>query len=119
MAKGGNAVENPIIGRARNHFRALARVIEVPEWGDDEQALAVHVSPVTMNEKKMLAKKAENDEFGTVIDTIIMKSADEAGDPLFSKEDKHALMHGVDPDVVLRVFNEIMHTPTLEEAAGN
>ena len=111
--------ENPILGRAREHFIALARVIEVPEWGGDGEPLAIHVMPGSLNEKKMLAKKAQQDEFATVVDTVIMKAFDEGGDPLFTKEDKHGLMHAVDPDVVLRVFNEIMRVQTVEDAEGN
>ena len=48
-----------------------------------------------------------------------MKARDAEGKPLFTLEDKRALLHGVDWAVVTRVVGEIVAAPSVEDAVKN
>jgi hypothetical protein len=94
------------INRVRAHFDALApKVITVPEWGN----LQIHATPVTVSEQKRIyGGKTDVDPYEIVVETIIIKSKNEKGEPLFTIADRPALMNRADPAVLARVAGEIL-----------
>lgn len=111
---------NPILERAREHFKGLeTREIEVPEWGDSEtEPLMIHATPVTLHERRRLTALNKGDDFGQMVDLVIMKACDPEGNQLFSKMDKQALLREVDGEVIGRVAAEILGADPADADAG-
>ena len=113
---------NPIIDRARLHFRAdERRRIEVPEWGESpESPLVLFARPVTLADKKKLYNRL-NDGGAQEMQAhiLVMMAQTEDGKPAFTLEDKHALMNAVSPAVVERLAEQILKTVRLEDAEKN
>lgn len=112
---------NPIIDRARAHYTAHGtQNIEVPEWGEKDKPLIVYWTPITLAERqKIMARMRENQTYDAMSYAIILKALDAKGEPLFTLDDKHALMHSVDGAVVDRLVSAIMASPTVEEMEKN
>ena len=72
------------------------RVIDVPEWGEDDTPLSVYVGAITAGDIDKLQRKHKNFlndmTIAAMVDLIIMKAEDQAGERLFSLEDKPVLM---------------------------
>ncbi|BFD46371.1 MAG: hypothetical protein DMENIID0002_10170 [Rickettsia endosymbiont of Sergentomyia squamirostris] len=109
-----------IIDRIKAHFDAKEiKVIEVIEWGDDENPLYIHCSPLTLAQKNRLYKMAKEDDLGLMLEALIMKAKDIEGNCLFSRADKPNLMRNCDPDVLIRVATSIMESSDIEVAEKN
>jgi hypothetical protein len=106
------------IDRATAHFSLYkTRTIEVAEWGaDDGSPLLIYVPPITLAQKQRISNYT--DIMG-VMEALILLAKDEAGKPLFTIADKHALMHRTDPDVLARVVREMTRPRTVEEQEKN
>ena len=108
------------IDNAKAHFRDQGqRRIEVPEWGDERGPLVVYAEPLTLAERRRLFQRNKGDDVGLSVDLLIVKARDADGKPLFSLDDKQALLNGVDPAVVARVAADIIAAPSLEDAEKN
>jgi len=99
-----------IIDKATAHYAKQERlIIHVPEWGDDDNPLDIHVLPMTMAEvnmmQKIASKKATNIEQAANI--IIVKSKDKDGKRLFSITDRDKLLQEADYKVVSRIAEKI------------
>ena len=99
-----------VINRATAHYAKQERlIIHVPEWGDDKEALEIHVFPMTMAEVNMMgkiaSKKASNIEQAANI--IVVKAKDKDGKRLFSVSDRDKLMQEADYRVVSRIAEKI------------
>ena len=112
---------NPIIDRARAHFSAQgANSIDVPEWGDESGPLSVFWTPITCAERqKITARYKDGQSQEALVYALILKAKDAKGDLLFTLEDKHALMNGVDVSIVDRIANAILTVLTVEDAEKN
>ncbi|WP_342278606.1 MULTISPECIES: hypothetical protein [unclassified Candidatus Tisiphia] len=109
-----------IIDRIKAHFDAKEiKVIEVAEWGDDENPLYIHCSPLTLAQKNRLYKMAKEDDLGLMVEALIMKAKDTEGNCLFSRADKPNLMRNCDPDVLIRVATSIMESNDTEVTEKN
>ncbi|WP_375332830.1 MULTISPECIES: hypothetical protein [unclassified Candidatus Tisiphia] len=109
-----------IIDRIKAHFDAKEiKVIEVTEWGDAENPLYIHCSPLTLAQKNRLYKMAKEDDLGLMVEALIMKAKDTEGNCLFSRADKPNLMRNCDPDVLIRVATSIMESSDTEVAEKN
>jgi hypothetical protein len=109
-----------VIDKAKAHFSTRAvKVIEVPEWGDDNAPLLVYASPMTLAEKRKLFSGSKETDIFVLVDLLIMKAKDQKGDPIFTLEHKRDLTTGVDPDVIARVANEILQSVTIEDHLKN
>jgi hypothetical protein len=107
-----------IIDRAKSHFESLGvQSIEVEEWQDEKgQPTIIYWQPITLAEKKKLFNKTENlNDAGLLADVVVMKALDKNGDKLFSLEDKLALNHKVDSDVLSRIAVAMVQTPSAED----
>lgn len=104
------------------HFQGkVAGVLKhhhVEAWGLD-----VYFRPTTTlkQEARIVELSQQNKTVEALVETIIIKALDEAGNPLFTQYDKAALMNEADPTVVLalaRVLNN-NELPTVDEAEKN
>jgi hypothetical protein len=91
-----------------NHCDARL-IIAVPEWGDGDTVLEIHVFPMTMAEvnmmQKIASKKASNIEKAANI--IVVKAKDKDGKRLFTITDRDKLMQHADYRVVSRIAERI------------
>jgi len=99
-----------ITNRIIEHYNSLAKlVIHVPEWGENDQPLEVHVSPVTMAEmgtiQRLTKKNATNFDYAVTL--LFLKAKDQNGNRLFKVEDKDTLLNQADYRVVFRVAEKI------------
>jgi len=101
---GGGAIE-----RAVAHFSAQeVRIIEVPEWGDDNGPLLIYVEPFTLREQGRLHKSSNDGDATVLAEVLIMKCMDAEGNKMFDLGDKRALQTKVDAGVLARVATDIM-----------
>ena len=107
-----------LIDSAKSHFESLGvQHIEVEEWKDESgNPSVIYWNPITLSEKNKLFRKSENlSDVSILADILIMKSLDKDGNKLFTLEDKIALMHKVDPDVLSKVATAMVQVITPEE----
>ena len=112
---------NPIIERARLHFRAEERRrIEVPEWGEADVPLVLHVKPVTLADKKLLHNRYKDGGLHEMyVHALILKAETAEGKAAFTLDDKWALMQSVAPRVVERIASQILDAASPEDAEKN
>ena len=111
-----------VIDRAKSHFESLGtQSMEVPEWKDDDgNPTVIYWNPITLAEKKRLFQKSDNlNDVGILADIILMKAIDKDGKKLFTLEDKIALMHKVDSDVLAKVATKIIQNISPDEVKKN
>lgn len=113
-----------VIDRATSHYAQQEKlVIAVPEWGEDDKPLEIHVFAMTMAEvnmmQKVASKKASNIEQAANI--IVVKAKDKDGKRLFSLADRDKLMQHSDYRVVSRIAERIEEHffGDIEEHKGN
>ena len=111
-----------VIDRAKSHFESLGtQSMEVPEWKDDDgNPTVIYWNPITLAEKKRLFQKSDNlNDVGILADIVLMKALDKNEKKMFLLEDKIALMHKVDSDVLAKVATQIIQTITPDEVKKN
>lgn len=99
-----------VIDRATAHYASQEKlIIAVPEWGESDVPLEIHVFPMTMAEvnmmQKIASKKASNIEQAANI--IVVKAKDKDGKRLFTITDRDKLMQHADYRVVSRIAERI------------
>ena len=107
-----------VIDRAKNHFENLGvQSIEVEEWSDENNnPTIIYWDPITLAEKKKLFQKSDNlNDVAILADIVVMKAKDKDCKKMFSLEDKLALMHKVDSDVLSKVAVAMVQTPQPDE----
>lgn len=106
---------NPVLERAQRHFQGQeTKVIEVPEWGEPDKPLVIYAPPLTLRDKRIVAKIAELD-VGAMADLLIEKARDKDGNRIFSKMDKMQIIDQVDPDIVSRIVGDMMRSDSVED----
>lgn len=109
------AIEN-----AKKHFAEQdVKIIEVPEWGDEDQPLKIYSKPLTLAETSKLYKMSKEDDLTMMAYVLIYKALDENGDKLFSLEDKHALLNQVDREILVDIAQKIMGQEPIEDVKKN
>ena len=111
-----------LIDRAKSHFESLGiQSIEIAEWKDEAgNPSVIYWNPITLSEKNMLFKKSDNlIDVGILADIIVMKAIDKDGNKLFTLEDKLALMHKTDSDVLSRIATAMVQVITPDEVKKN
>lgn len=98
-----------LIDKVENHFESvlaggLQGPIHVPEWDED-----VYFKPASTmaEEAKVIELTQNNKSTEALVVTLIQKSCDKEGKPLFSQADKMKLMRMADPKVILRLITEM------------
>lgn len=99
------------------------RVIEVPEWGEDDAPLIIYAGPITAGDINKIQRKHKNFlndmSIDGMVDMIIMKSEDADGKRLFTLEDKVYLMAeqvSVIAEIAGKMFGD---NDSIEEAEKN
>ena len=111
-----------VIDIAKSHFENIGiQSMEVPEWTDEDgKAVVIFWNPITLSEKNKLLRKSDTlNDVAILADIMIMKALDKDGNKVFKLEDKIALMHKVDSDVLSRVATEMVKAITPEEVKKN
>ena len=111
-----------IIDRAKTHFESLGvQSIEVPEWKDEDgKPTVIYWNPITLSEKNKLFKKSDNmSDVSILADIVLMKALDKNGNKVFTLEDKLALMHKVDSDVLSKISSAMVQAINPEEVKKN
>lgn len=111
-----------IIDRAKSHFESLGiQSIEVPEWKDEDgKPTVIYWNPITLSEKNKLFRKSDNmSDVSILADIVIMKALDKDGNKIFTLEDKLALMHKVDSDVLSHLATAMVQAINPEEVKKN
>ena len=108
------------IDNAKKHFEEQdVKVIEVPEWGEDNQPLKIYSKPLTLAETSKLYKMSKEDDLTMMAYVLIYKALNSDGDKLFDLADKNALLNNVDREVLMRIEQEIMGQEPIEETKKN
>lgn len=102
-----------ILDRARAHYAALPRRdIKIPEWGEPGKPAVITWSALTVRDQERIYAADDHGRAptsGTVrLRTMIYKSCDAAGRPLFDGMDEHSLRHEVDGNIVGRIAEAIL-----------
>ena len=108
------------IERAKSHFAEQdVKVIEVAEWGEENKPLKIYAKPLTLAETSKLYKMSKNDDLTMMAYVIIYKALNSDGEKLFGLDDKNALLHNVDQEVLVNVATQIMGQEPIEETKKN
>ena len=106
------------IDKAKDHFNSIeVKVIEIPEWSDENEVFKIYAKPLTLGEMSKLQKYAKNDDVALMAYCLIHKCLDADGNKMFDLSDKHDLMHNVDQTIVTRIATEIMSVKSVEVQA--
>jgi len=109
-----------VIDNAKKHFAEQdVKVIEVPEWGEDDKPLRIFSKPLTLAETSKLYKMSKEDDLTMMAYVLIYKALDANGDKLFDLGDKNALLNSVDREILVGVATQIMGQETIEETKKN
>jgi hypothetical protein len=97
-------------------------VVEVPEWGEEDNPLRLYFSPITARDMEKIQRKHPNFltsvSLGAMVEVLILKCEDEKGDPAFTLEDKPILM-GETIGVISKVFGAVFGGKTEEDHEKN
>jgi hypothetical protein len=97
-------------------------VVEVPEWGEEENPLRLYFTQTTARDMEKIQRKhpnfLTNITMNAMVDVLIMKCEDEKGDPAFTLEDKPILM-GEPIGVISKAFATVFSGKTEEEHEKN
>ena len=108
------------IDNAKKHFAEQdVKVIEVPEWGDENQSLKIYSKPLTLAETSKLYKMSKEDDLTMMAYVLIYKALDENGDKLFDLGDKNALLNQVDREILVDIAQKIMGQEPIENVKKN
>lgn len=107
------------IERAVAHYKGLERGrIEVPEWGDEDAPFVIYWKPLTLKHRQKIYGGRDGRP-DVAVYAIIQMAEDQAGEKLFTLEDKEKLVRFTDSQVVARIADAIMFQRTVEQARGN
>jgi len=111
-----------VLENAKKHFstqfNTQLKKITVPEWQTDIYYRQTHTFAT---ESKIIELQQAGKTVEALVESIIAKSLDPEGKPMFNKFDKFTLMNEVDPKVLLRIAAVLNSTEesTLEEIKKN
>lgn len=113
-----------LIDRAKAHFEKLGtQSISIEEWTDEDgNPTIIYWTPITLSEKNKIAQKTGGNvlaDASVLADIVIWKALDKDGKKLFTIEDKIALMHKVDSEILARIANAMVVTPSVEDLKKN
>jgi len=108
------------IDNAVKHFAEQdVKVIEVPEWGDEDNPLKIFSKPLTLAETSKLYKMSKDDDLTMMAYVLIYKALDENGNKLFDLSDKNSLLNKVDREVLVNIAQQIMGQEPIEDVKKN
>ena len=107
-----------VIDRMKDHYaRNRCTRIEVKQWADDTGApLVIMADRLTVADQNRLERlKARFTDLELLVEVLIRWARDENGEALFTVEDKHALMHHVDAEVLAGVVQRICNPDNFDD----
>ena len=109
-----------LIDRAKAHFESLGtQSISIEEWPDDNgKPTVIYWTPINLSEKNRIPQKTNGNvlaDASVLADIVIWKALDKDGKKIFTIEDKLSLMHNVDSEILSRIANAMVTTPTVDE----
>lgn len=97
-------------------------IAEVEEWGEADQPLRLFFGPVTARDIEKVQRKhpnfLTNTTMGAMVEMIIAKCEDEAGEKAFTLEDKPILM-GEPIGVIAKLFGNVFAADSIEDHEKN
>lgn len=112
------------IDNAMAHFKevlsqGLKGPVHVKEW-----KLDIYYKPATtfQQESRIVELTSQGKTVEALVEALIMRALDAEGKPLFNKTEKPELMRAVDPNVIMRIMQEINNpeeVTKIEDALGN
>lgn len=98
---------------ATQHFKKITdhpKRIVVEEWLDPEtgEAVEIFVTPMTLKEMQIIAKKTKGDEVEALAEVLILKAKKADGTKHFSLQDKPTIMRLTDTKVIGDIAKEIV-----------
>ena len=113
-----------VLNKATSHFKSQLtgelQKISVPEWETDIFYKSSHPFSV---EAKIIELQQQGKTVEALVESVILKSLDPDGKPLFTRFDKNTLMNEVSPAVLVRVAtalnSAISEYKPIEEVAKN
>ena len=110
-----------ILDRARNQFRARMgselRVIEVPEWPDEDgHPTKIFFRPVLnfLEQEEITQLVDQGKKMEAIVRTLILRARDSEGKALFRKDQRVELMRQCDPEVIARIVTEMSEASTID-----
>jgi len=95
---------------------------EVEEWGEADEPLRLFFGPVTARDIEKVQRKhpnfLTNTTMGAMVEMIIAKCEDEAGEKAFTLEDKPILM-GEPINVIAKLFGSVFASDSVEDHEKN
>lgn len=109
------------IDRAVKHFDTLVakklQHMRVEEWETD---IYYRGTMTWAEQSRILDLSSQQKTSEALIETILIRCLDEAGEPLFTKADRTMLQHSVDPEVLLNIVSRMnANQPDYEELEKN
>ena len=113
------SIAKRIAARRAEQERSFA---EVEEWGEADQPLRLYFGPVTARDIEKVQRKhpkfMSDTSMAAMVDMIILKCEDEAGEKAFTLEDKPILM-GEPVGVIAKVFGNVFSADSVEDHEKN
>lgn len=108
-----------VLENAKTHFKSKLNgelmKMSIPEWKTDIYYKAAYPFAA---ETKIIELQQQGKTVEALVESIIIKALDPDGKPMFGKFDKNALMHEVDPQVLIRVATELNSATSEYEAVA-
>lgn len=92
------------IEKAKSHF--VKQLKEPTHFFVDEWELDVFAFPITLNFYDKV-QAVEGSDLEKAVKILMLIAKDEAGNALFDEDDKDDLLNAVDPQVLLRLSNQL------------
>lgn len=110
-----------ILDNAINHYKSKLDggllSLEVPEWN-----ATIHFkAALSLKERDPIYQAMRSGSLEAFADALMVRALDADGKILFKKHQRNDLLSKVDPDVMIRVINEIAErsSTSIEEAEKN
>lgn len=112
---------SPILERVKAHRDAIGRKeIEVAEWPDEDGAPTIlYASPITLAEMRKWYKGISGEDIGVLVDVLITKAEDKAGERIFTLEDKQPLLRTAEFSVISRISTAILDHESADDLEKN
>ena len=109
-----------VIQNATQHFKEVLaqdmRSVEVPEW---DTTLYFKPTVSFAQEQNVIKLHSDGKMVEALVESLINRAVDADGKKVFSRADKVTMMNEVDPQVILRVVNEMNETGVDDADLGN
>jgi hypothetical protein len=113
------SIAKSIASKRAEHERSIA---EVEEWGEADQPLRLYFGPVTARDIEKVQRKYPSfmteTSMSAMVEMIINKCEDEAGEKAFTIEDKPILL-GEPVGIIAKLFGNVFSSDSIEDHEKN